>query len=156
MSFWGLLLGKPITNGDRFEALHNGDWTFLPMLDAIAKAKAKAKAKQSKAKQSKAKQSITFETYIYWSGEIGQAFSKAPAERARSGVKVHVPIDWVGSAKIDEAFLNEIKAPGVEIRKFHKRDWYAITKSIIKPIACYWLRTGVPDSQAAWKLPPNG
>ena len=144
MSFWGFLLGQPITNGDRFEALHNGDWILLPMLDAIAKAKAKAR------------QSITFETYIYWSGEIGQAFSKAPAERARSGVKVHVPIDWVGSAKIDEAFLNEIKAPGVEIRKFHKRDWYAITKSIIKPIACYWLRTGVPDSQAAWKLPPNG
>lgn len=142
MSFWGFLLGQPITNGDRLEALHNGDWIFLPMLDAIAKAKAR--------------QSITFETYIYWSGEIGQAFSKAPAERARSGVKVHVLIDWVGSAKIDEEFLNEIKAPGVEIRKFHKRDWYAITKSIIEPIACYWLRTGVPDSRTAWELPPNG
>ena len=106
------LLGQPITTGNRFEALYNGDRIFPPMLDAIAKAR----------------QSITFETYIYWSGEIGQAFSKALAERARSGVKVHVLIDWVGSAKIDEAFLDEMKAAGVEVRKFHKPDWYAITK----------------------------
>ena len=44
-----------------------------------------------------AQQTITFETYIYWSGDIGREFADALAERARAGVKVHVLLDWVGS-----------------------------------------------------------
>jgi cardiolipin synthase len=44
-----------------------------------------------------AKASITFETYIYWSGEIGRKFSEALCGRAQAGVMVHVMLDWVGS-----------------------------------------------------------
>ncbi|MET0209861.1 MAG: phospholipase D-like domain-containing protein, partial [Burkholderiaceae bacterium] len=50
------------------------------------------------------------------------------AERARQGVKVHVLLDWLGSAKIDEDFLKEMERAGVQIRKFHKPDWYAIAR----------------------------
>ncbi|RZL95456.1 MAG: cardiolipin synthase B [Variovorax sp.] len=108
----GVLLGPPILQGNRFEALYNGDRIFPPMLAAIRGAK----------------QSITFETYIYWSGDIGRAFADALAERAKAGVKVHVLLDWVGSAKIDEAFLQEMERAGVQIRKFHKPDWYDIAR----------------------------
>lgn len=108
----GELLGQPITGGNRFEAFFNGDRIFPPMLDAIRSAK----------------QTITFETYIYWSGDIGKSFADALTERARAGVRVHVLIDWVGSAKIDEAFLREMKDAGVEVRKFHKPAWYTISK----------------------------
>jgi cardiolipin synthase len=108
----GVMLGPPITNGNRFEALYNGDQIFPPMLAAIRGAR----------------QSITFETYIYWSGDIGRAFADALAERARAGVKVHVLLDWLGSAKMDEAFLREMQDAGVEIRKFHKPDWYDIAR----------------------------
>lgn len=108
----GELLGQPITGGNRIEAFYNGDRIFPPMLEAIRSAR----------------QTITFETYIYWSGDIGRSFADALTERAKAGVKVHVLIDWVGSAKIDEAFLREMKQAGVEIRKFHKPDWYAITQ----------------------------
>ena len=108
----GVLLGPPITEGNRFEALHNGDRIFPPMLAAIRSAT----------------QSVTFETYIYWSGDIGKAFADALAERARAGVKVHVLLDWLGSAKVDEAFLREMEDAGVEIRKFHKPDWYDIAR----------------------------
>ena len=59
----GVMLGPPITEGNRFEALHNGDRIFPPMLAAIRSAR----------------QSITFETYIYWSGDIGRAFADACA-----------------------------------------------------------------------------
>lgn len=52
-----------------------------------------------------AKVSITFETYIYWSGEIGRQFADALTDRERRGVKVHVLQDWVGSAKIDDKML---------------------------------------------------
>ena len=108
----GVLLGPPITDGNRFEALHNGDRIFPPMLDAIRSAK----------------QSVTFETYIYWSGDIGRAFADALSDRARAGVKVHVLLDWVGSAKIDDDFLKEMEASGVNIRKFHKPTWYDISR----------------------------
>ncbi|RYE66561.1 MAG: cardiolipin synthase B, partial [Oxalobacteraceae bacterium] len=108
----GVLLGPSVTGGNRVETLLNGDAIFPPMLEAIAKAK----------------HSITFETYIYWSGDIGKAFADALAERARAGVKVHVLLDWVGSGKIDDAFLEGMESAGVQVRKFHKPTWYDITR----------------------------
>ena len=48
-----------------------------------------------------AKETITFESYIYWSGSIGREFAEALSERARAGVKVHVLLDWLGSNKLD-------------------------------------------------------
>ncbi len=108
----GAMLGPPITGGNTFKALHNGDEIFPPMLAAIRGAR----------------QSITFETYIYWSGDIGRVFADALSERARAGVPVHVLLDWVGSAKIDEAFLKEMAAAGVEIQKFHKPAWDDISR----------------------------
>ena len=108
----GVLLGPPITEGNRLEAFQNGDRIFPPMLAAIRGAQ----------------HTITFETYIYWSGDIGKAFADALAERARAGVKVHVLLDWVGSAKVDEAFVNEMEAAGVQVRKFHKPRWYDLAK----------------------------
>jgi cardiolipin synthase len=108
----GVLLGPPITGGNRFEALHNGERIFPPMLAAIRGAK----------------QSITFETYIYWSGDIGRAFADALSERARAGVKVHVLLDWVGSAKVDADFVREMEGAGVQIRKFHEPNWYDIAR----------------------------
>ncbi len=103
----GVLLGPPFLAGNRLQALHNGDQIFPAMLAAIRAARS----------------SITFETYIYWSGDIGQEFAQALAERARQGVKVHVLLDWVGSAKVEDSLLATMTAAGVEIRKFHPPHW---------------------------------
>ena len=104
----GSLLGPGAVGGNRVQELLNGDQIFPAMLSAIRGAK----------------HSITFETYIYWSGDIGREFADALTERASAGVKVHVLLDWVGSAKIDDAFLQKMESAGVEIRKFHKPHWY--------------------------------
>ena len=104
----GALLGPALVGGNRAQELLNGDQIFPDMLKAIRSAQ----------------HSITFETYIYWSGDIGREFADALSERAKAGVKVHVLLDWVGSAKIDDSFLDEMRASGVEIRKFHKPNWY--------------------------------
>ena len=40
-----------------------------------------------------------------------------------AGVTVHVLLNWLGSAKIDESILDEMRAAGVEIRKFLKPSW---------------------------------
>ena len=103
----GLLLGPPFVQGTRARALLNGDEIFPPMLAAIRAAQV----------------SITFETYIYWSGDIGNAFATALAERASHGVKVHVLLDWVGSAKMDGSLVERMSKAGVQIRRFHPPHW---------------------------------
>ncbi len=108
----GSLLGPGIVGGNGVTELLNGDQIFPPMLAAIQGAK----------------KSITFETYIYWSGDIGKQFADALSERARAGVRVHVLLDWVGSAKMDESYLTEMKEAGVQIEKFHKPHWYNLAR----------------------------
>ena len=107
MRAMGTLLGPPVAGGNRFRVLLNGDEIFPALLGAIARAE----------------RSISFETYIYWSGEIGRRFADALAERARAGVKVHVLLDWVGSQKMDDALLEEMRGAGVEIHKYHRPRW---------------------------------
>ena len=108
----GSLLGPGIVGGNAVTELLNGDQIFPPMLAAIQGAK----------------KSITFETYIYWSGDIGKQFADALSERARAGVPVHVLLDWVGSAKMEESYLAEMKEAGVQIEKFHKPHWYNLAR----------------------------
>src|SRR5688572_28537757 len=61
--------------------------------------------------------------YIYWSGEIGAQFTSALAERAKAGVKVHVLFDALGSGKIDDRAVEEMKAAGVEVEKYNPLRW---------------------------------
>ena len=108
----GSLLGPAIVNGNRIVTLLNGDEIFPSMLEAIRSAK----------------KTITFETYIYWSGKVGDDFAKALAERARAGVKVHVLLDWVGSGKAKKDYIDEMKAAGVEVDKYHPLRWYNFSR----------------------------
>ena len=108
----GSLLGPTIVGGNAVTELLNGDQIFPPMLAAIKSAQ----------------KSVTFETYIYWSGDIGKQFADALSERARAGVPVHVLLDWVGSAKMEESYLAEMKEAGVQIEKFHKPHWYNLAR----------------------------
>lgn len=106
------LLGPGIVGGNEVTDLQNGDRIFPPMLAAIRAAQ----------------RSITFETYIYWSGDIGKQFADALSERARAGVRVHVLLDWVGSSKMEDSYLDEMRGAGVEIEKFHKPHWYNLAR----------------------------
>jgi len=67
---------------------------------------------------------VLFETFIYWSGEIGDEFAKALSERARAGVKVHVLLDWLGSIKVDNQMVDTMRDAGVEVHRFHPLRWY--------------------------------
>jgi cardiolipin synthase A/B len=106
------LLGPAIVPGNRIEALQNGDEIFPAMLAAIRSAQ----------------HSVDFETYIYWSGASGTQFAQALTERAMSGVKVHVMLDWMGSIKMDEALIRTMKAGGVEVERYHAVHWYSLGK----------------------------
>ncbi len=106
----GALLGPAIVGGNRIAALENGDEIFPAMLSAIAGAR----------------RSITFETYIYWSGEVGTRFAEALIERARAGVRVHVMLDWLGSEKIDHALVQRMKEARIEVERYHPVRWYSL------------------------------
>ncbi|KIQ97849.1 phospholipase D-like domain-containing protein [Lysobacter sp. A03] len=107
-----VMLGPGILPGNQVDALNNGREIFPAMLEAIRSART----------------SITFETYIYWSGEIGREFSDALSERARAGLPVHVTIDWVGSLKMDEALLKSMEDAGVEVQRYRPLHWYSLTR----------------------------
>ena len=106
----GVLLGPPVVPGNRYEALVNGDRIFPSMLEAIRGAR----------------RSVDFETYIYWSGDIGRTFADALAERARAGVRVHVLLDWVGSIRMADRLLDELRDAGVEIERYHPPSWFGL------------------------------
>jgi len=108
----GVLLGPPVVPGNRLTAYQNGDEIFPAMLEAIRGART----------------TIDFETYIYWSGEIGRAFADALSERAKAGVKVHVLLDWVGSQKIEKQLLDAMRVAGVKIYFYHPLAWYSLAR----------------------------
>jgi cardiolipin synthase len=104
----GTLLGPPIVDGNRCQTLVNGAQIFPAMLHAIASAR----------------QTINFESFIYWSGSIGQSFADALSERSRAGLEVNVLLDWLGSAKMDNSLLEQMKSAGVNVQRFHRPLWY--------------------------------
>jgi cardiolipin synthase len=110
----GTLLGPALIGGNRIENLENGEGIFPAMLAAIQGAQT----------------SINMETYIYWSGDIGQKFAKALEERARAGVKVHVLIDWAGSQKIKDELLEEMKEAGIQVELYHPLHWFHLSRVI--------------------------
>ncbi|MDX9972099.1 MAG: phospholipase D-like domain-containing protein [FCB group bacterium] len=108
----GQLLPPPILPGNRVQTLLNGDQIFPAMLDAIAGAQ----------------KTITFESYIFWSGEIAQKFTDALAERARAGVCVHVLVDWAGGFSMKNDYIDQMKEAGVEFQVYHPLRWYHLDK----------------------------
>ncbi|WP_321898857.1 cardiolipin synthase [Paraburkholderia heleia] len=103
----GLLLGPPVVGGNRFEVLVNGDEIFPSMLAGIRSAQ----------------HTITFETFIYWSGAIGEEIARALADKARAGVAVHVLLDWVGSSKMDKRYQRMLREAGAQLVLYHKPHW---------------------------------
>ena len=105
----GSVLTPELVGGNHVQALVNGEEIFPAMLDAIRSAE----------------KTITLESYIYWSGDIGRSFSKALAERSKQGVRVKVLLDWFGS-QLDEALLDDMRASGIEIRRYNPPRWYSL------------------------------
>ncbi|HET7778445.1 MAG TPA: phospholipase D-like domain-containing protein [Rudaea sp.] len=108
----GALLGPAIQPGNRVTDLENGDEIFPAMLEAIRSAQ----------------HTITFETYIYWSGEIGKRFAEALCERARAGVAVAVTIDAVGGSDIDAGLIPRMQTAGILVEQYRPLRWYTVSR----------------------------
>ena len=104
------LLGTQLTDGNRFTVLTNGDQIFPAMQAAIRGAARR----------------ISFETYIYESGEMGDAFTRALEDAARRGVHVNLVIDAVGGSGIDSAHVQRLEQAGCGNGRFKSVGGYTL------------------------------
>jgi cardiolipin synthase len=96
------LLGTPVHVGDEYTVLHNGDEFYPALLDAI----------------NNAKHRISFESYVYKDGEIGDKVVQALAAAAKRGVTVRIVLDPIG-AKMGSKNEELLKESGAQLSWFN-------------------------------------
>ena len=102
------LVNAPLSRGNRYDVLTNGDAIFPPMLAAIDAATRR----------------ISFETYVYESGEIADKFTAALERAARRGVRVTAVVDAVGAASMDDEHVERLQQAGARVLTFNPTRWY--------------------------------
>ena len=105
-----VLLGAEATGGNQYTVLTNGDQIFPAMLAAV----------------NGARRRISFETYIFNKGSVGEQFTQAFEAAARRGVQVNLVVDAMGSNKIPKEWQERLKAAGVKVGEFGQPKWYAL------------------------------
>jgi cardiolipin synthase len=108
----GVLLGPAILSGNHVTDLENGDEIFPAMLGAIHSAT----------------KTVTFETYIFWKGEIARKFADAFIERAHARVQVNVTVDWAGSSSMDKTLIKQMTDAGVHFERYRPLRWYDLSR----------------------------
>src|SRR3954449_1216028 len=88
------LLGADATGGNAYTVLTNGDQIFPSMLAAV----------------NAARRRISFETYIYNKGSVGEQFTQAFENAARRGVQVNMVVDAMGSNKVPTEWQDRLRA----------------------------------------------
>jgi len=104
------LLGAYATGGNQYQVLTNGDQIFPVMLAAVKGAQRR----------------VSFESYIYNKGSVGEQFTQAFEAAARRGVKVNLVIDAMGSNKIPKDWVERLKGAGVQVGEFGQPRWYTL------------------------------
>lgn len=101
-----------VTEGNAAVVYQNGDAIFPPMLDAIHSAR----------------ETIHLATYIYWNGDIPNAFTDALADAARRGVVVRVVLDSEGAEFMPQAMVARMIDAGCTVAWFRRAQWFDWTK----------------------------
>lgn len=93
---------SPVTENNRIQVLQDGKEAFRSMCEALRQAE----------------HHIHLEFYIMKDDEIGRAIQQILVEKARQGVQVRVIYDAVGSRKLKNSYIDELKRAGVQITSF--------------------------------------
>jgi cardiolipin synthase len=109
-AYLAALLGADATGGNQYQVLTNGDQIFPAMLGAIEGAKRR----------------VSFETYIYDKGSVGDQFTAALAAAAQRGVQVDVVVDAMGSNKVPSETVKRLRDAGAQVGQFGKPNWYTL------------------------------
>jgi cardiolipin synthase len=104
------LVGTELSRGNAFDVLTNGDQILPAMLEAIDGARRR----------------ISFETYIYDTGEVANRFTEAFERAARRGVAVNLVVDAVGASSMDKAHFERLRQAGCRVAQFNVPAWYSL------------------------------
>jgi cardiolipin synthase len=106
-SYLASLVGAGLTYGNSYDVLTNGDQIFPAMLDAI----------------NRAEHRISFETYVYKPGEVGETFTSAFENAARRGVRVNIIVDPIGG-ELDKDHQQRLEDAGCRVLLLNPPKWY--------------------------------
>jgi len=106
------LTGAAISVGNDVELFVNGDRIFPVFLDTIRAAR----------------RSVNLLTYVYWQGGIAHDVAGLLCERARDGIEVNVLLDWVGSLRMDQTLIEQMREAGVCVARFRPPKPYAVRR----------------------------
>ena len=104
------LVGTELSRGNAFDVLTNGDQIFPAMLEAIDGARRR----------------ISFETYIFDTGEVATRFTEALERAARRGVAVNLVVDAVGASSMAKEHLERLRQAGCHVAQFNAPAWYSL------------------------------
>lgn len=96
-----LALGE-LTTRNHITALHNAEQTYTSLIRDLQHAR----------------REIIFEFYIIDDDHIGSTILALLCRRARSGVKVKIIYDAVGSWRLSKKSINTLKQSGIELQRF--------------------------------------
>lgn len=106
------LVDAPVLRAGDVEVLNNGSVFYERELADIARAR----------------RSVHLEAYIFHPSAIGERFITALAERARSGVKVRVVVDAIGSMETPRHFFDPILRAGGEVEWYQPLRWHTLKR----------------------------
>jgi len=98
--------------GNRIDIFTNGPSFYPAMLAAIRAAR----------------ETVNLECYIFQSGEIGDMFIDALAERARAGVRVTIVMDAVGSLGAFRRTAKLLRPAGCRVEVYQRLRWYSLAR----------------------------
>jgi cardiolipin synthase len=104
------LLGTELSTRNDFEVLTNGVQIFPAMLAAIDAAHRR----------------ISFETYIFDTGEMANRFTASLAAAAQRGVTVNLVIDAVGASSMEKKHMEQLRRAGCHVAEFNRPSWYSL------------------------------
>ena len=98
------LVGAPLTHGDSYRVLQNGDEIYPAMLAAIDGARTR----------------VAFESFNFISGDAADRFIDALGSAAQRGVVVRVVLDAIGTVPPPPRVEERLREAGVELAWFNK------------------------------------
>jgi cardiolipin synthase len=75
-----------------------------------------------------AEQSINLECYIFNSGDVGEEFVRALADRGRAGVAVTIVADAIGSSGLGRDALGMLREAGCRLEWYQPVTWYRLAR----------------------------
>ncbi len=100
-----LLAKMPALRGNTVELLLNGDATFASIFDGIEKAR----------------DYVLVQFFIIKDDDLGRKLQTRLIAKAQEGVRVLFLYDEVGSYKLPNSYIEELRSAGVEAAEFHSR-----------------------------------